>query len=244
MIRKATLTYLFVLSCSGVFGGCGMFGPTVNKTMRVEFKPYDAKEFRQEREGVIVEYKEIKELPPALIATVQACSKDTFLPLVDSKNNPIMEQIALASPGQVWDQVVLTNNTDHVLRLNQVIIRRFDPAGNEFEPLSKNDLLGMLLTNRPCMSTQKAVPQFKLVKMLDRNTEVLPKTSVTGWIAFQPAATDLPGTWKLAIYEVPVQTDEAGKVIKTTSFEIRSIAKKFQETYTGGKLTDRTEITH
>ena len=70
-----------------------------------------------------------------------------------------------------------------------------------------------------------------MVKIFDRNNEVLPKTTVTGWMFFKPAKVLMPGTWKLAVYEVPVVTDDAGRVTKTTKFDLRTVVKKFVDTY-------------
>ena len=53
----------------------------------------------------------------------------------------------------------------------------------------------------------------------------------TGFMVFAPPSLKIPGTWKLALYDVPVATDPAGKPTKTTRFELRSVMKKMVDTY-------------
>ncbi len=214
---------------------------TTRTFTRVEFKPYSAAEQVQEKEGVVFESHDVQEWPATFYADVQMCN-EARQPIIDSKGLPIMERISFAQSNQWWEKYSITNNTDHVLRLNRTIIRLFDPAGNEYEAVDKNEISATLLANRPCMTTHEALPRIKLIKMFDRNTEVLPKTTSTGWIAFSTASINLPGLWKVAIYEVPVEVDAAGVPTKTTHFEFRAIAKAYEEVWKGKELVSRTEL--
>ena len=69
--------------------------------------------------------------------------------------------------------------------------------------------------------------------MIDRNVELLPNlVTTTGWIGFQvPSLDQFSGTWKLAMYDVPTSTNEAGQTTRKTQFEIKTVATKFVDTY-------------
>lgn len=206
-------------------------GPVTYMQTRTAYKPYAEGESRQEKEGIIAELKHAKDFPAPFFATVQGCNQYGQL-LIDGNRNPVLEQVSFARPGQFWELMALTNQTDHVVRLNTVAIRVFDPGGNQLEPLSKDDLGARLLGERPCSSSQQALNQFRAIKVFDRNMEIVPGTTTEFWVAFQPPATDMPGVWKYAIYDVPVKVDQAGRTTKTTHFEMRVVATKFIDTYT------------
>lgn len=226
-------------------------GPQISKQVRYEWQDYNAAESKQTSEGITVENKPVKEFPPTFYVTVQDCDKNTGSPYVDDYKKPVMAKVPVTAPGQFWFQVAVTNNTDHVVRLNSVVIRFFDPASNQFEPLSKDDIAADYSSTRGACLVQasQGTSQIKSIKLVDRNAELLPNTTITGWLAFKPDKLDIPGVWKLSIYEVPVATDEAGKVTKTTKFEIRQVVKKFVDTYRSenafspSKLVETQEVT-
>jgi hypothetical protein len=106
---------------------------------RVVFDPYSPADSRQTKDGVVAELKFTREYPPSFIATVQRCDAAGRM-VVDSLGQPVNERVSMARPGQMWEQIALTNQTDHVLRLNSVVIRLFDPSGNQIEPLTWGSL--------------------------------------------------------------------------------------------------------
>lgn len=213
--------------------GCG---PTTRTAMRMGYKPYDVKEYRQTKDGLTVENKELKELPSQFFANGQACN-DQGVPVFKADlagkatNEPEIQKFSFLAPGQQVYQVAITNENENVVRLNSAVIRLFDPAGNALEPVSKEDAVSELIARRPCASTNVAVAQFKTIKFLDRNVELLPKMTWTGWLVFQPASNAMPGIWKLALYDLPTQTDPAGNVTRRTRFELRTVSTKYIDTY-------------
>ena len=223
-----TLKVSLFLSMVVFVAGCG---PKNFSKTRIGFKPFDAKEFRQEKSGLIIENKEVKTLPAQFFASVQACNRRGQA-LVDQTGAAITERIALVAPGQMWFKVAISNNTEHVVRLNRSVTRLFDPAQNQLEPLSKEDLTGDLMAARPCPTTAAATPHLGRIKLLKRDAEVLPHTTYTGWLAFRPLDRAMPGIWKLALYELPVEVDATGNPTKTTRFELRSVATKYVDHYT------------
>ena len=219
-----------------MLAGTAACGPLMKTQIRMEANPYDAKGWRQTKEGITVEMKEVKALPPEFSAQAQACNQNGQL-LVDAQNQPVIENVGLISSdyGENITKLSIANSTQHVLYLNRVIVHTIDPAGNKYDLLSKNQLESMLQSARPCPSTSGLLSRFATVKVFDRaNSEVDPGDSWTGYVITGPVNTDVflvPGMWKLALYEIPVATDAAGNVTKTTNFDLRTMVKKYVDTY-------------
>ena len=211
-----------VIAVGFALTGCGSVTYTRTRTV---FEPYAAAEGRQEKDGVVAELKFTRQTPQTFIANAQKCDQVGRL-LVDSLGRPIFEPVSLARPGQYWQQLALTNNTTHVLRMTEVVIRLFDPAANQIEPLTWGDLTSELMAMRPCPSSMQAIQQLRINKIFDRNMEIVPHTTATFWLAFRPPSMQMTGTWKFAIYEVPVNVDSAGRPTRTTGFDMRIVAKQ------------------
>ena len=177
----------------------------------------------------MAELKFTREYPPSFTATVQRCDAAGRM-IVDSLGQPVNERVSMARPGQMWEQIALTNQTDHVLRLNSVVIRLFDPSGNQIEPLTWGDIQAELMAVRPCQSSMFAVQQFRVNKVFDRNMEIVPGSTSTFWLAFRPPSVQMTGTWRYTVYEVPVRVDSTGRPTKTTQFDLRVTAKQIVDT--------------
>lgn len=223
-MKRFTLLLVTVLVWNA---GCG---PVMSQRDRWAWKAYDDKEWKQERDGIVVETRSRQTYPPEFVASAQKCNGNQLV--VDAiTSQPLMEQVNLLPPASLFWDITITNNTDHVVRLSRAVIRLFDPSGNQYEPLGIDDMQAMLSTNRPCPSTPQILPRLKMAKFYNRNVEIVPKTSFSGFVVFQPSAAAIPGVWKVAIYEIPSQTDKAGKVVKTVGFELRSIEQHFVDHY-------------
>jgi hypothetical protein len=220
----------FLLMTAGVVAFVAGCGPVTYTSTRIAYKPYAPGETRQEREGVVAEIHMPRGFGPEFFATVQACDRLGRL-VIDGNRNPLMEQISFVRAGQFWQLVALTNQTEHVLRLNGVAVRVFDPAGNQLEPLTKADLRARLLGERPCPSSHRAINQFQSIKVFDRNMEIVPGTTTTFWVPFNTPSLGMPGVWKIAVYDVPVRVDEAGRPTKTTRFEMRLVVTRLVDVY-------------
>lgn len=225
----------------GLASACG---PSISTQVRYDMQAFDQNENKQTKDGITVENKPVKEMPANFYATVEDCTRPP-----NQDGSPAMTNVQFPAVGQLWYQVAITNDTEHVVRLNSVIVRLFDPAGNQWESLTKDELVSEFQVNFPCPSGNKAVSKFRSIKLIERNAEILPHTTITGWLAFKPTDWRIPGMWKLAVYEVPIATDDAGKVTKTTRFEFRQVVKKFIDTYrqegmfSSPKLVDTKEVT-
>jgi hypothetical protein len=217
---------LVILAAVTTLAACG---PATFTRTRTEYAPMSAGEFRQEKDGVIVELRPGTQLPPNFFANVPRCDQLGRV-IVDRNGQPYMDQVSLARPSQIWQEMAITNHTDHVLRMNGVAIRLFDPSGGQFEALTRDDMAALLYNERPCFSTQQAGAVFRSVKIFDRNIEVVPGTTSTFWVPFLPAAKNMTGVWKFSVYEVPSKVDSTGRPTKTTQFHMRLVAKEITET--------------
>lgn len=220
----ATLATVLLLAACGT--------ATYTRT-RTEFSPASPADSRQEKDGIVAEIKfaQRSQLPPSFTATVQACDRVGALAFDKQSGRPIEEKVPLMRPGQYWEQLAITNNTNHVLRMNSVVIRLFDPSGGQYEPMNWGDLQTELMGLRPCPSTAVAINQFRVNKVFDRNMEIVPGSTSTFWVPFRPASMSMTGVWRFAIYEVPVRVDDAGRALKTTQFDIRVVSKQIVDTY-------------
>jgi hypothetical protein len=228
----------------GAFGllialvGCG---PATFTRKTIVWEPFDARENRQQRDNVTVELKFVDELPPSFFASAARCDALGRI-VVDKNGRPVMERISLGTNDQVWQQVAVTNDTQNVIRFNGVVVRLFDPAGTQYGVLTKADLQAELLSKRPCPSTQQAMGIFASNPIFDRNIEIVPGTTSTFWVAFRPATRAMQGVWKIALYDVPVSLDPAGRPLRTTRFETRIAVKEVSETYRRDSLMARPQL--
>jgi hypothetical protein len=227
-----------LVTAASLLAACG---PATFTRKSYLWAPYDARENRQQRDNVTVELKFVDELPPSFFATVARCDQLGRI-AVDKNGNTMAERITLGTNDQVWQQVAITNGTQNVLRLNGVVVRMFDPAGTQYNVMTLSDLRAELLSKRPCPSTQQAMGIFAVNPIFDRNIEVVPGTTSTFWVAFRPATRNMTGIWKIALYDVPVSLDPAGRPLRTTQFETRISVKEVSETYRRESLMAKPEL--
>lgn len=236
------------LGALGLLIGLAGCGPATMTRSTIVWEPFDARENRQQRDNVTVELKFVDQLPPSFFANAARCDALGRI-VVDKAGRPSMERISLGTNDQVWQQIAVTNDTQNVMRLNGVVVRLFDPAGSQYNVLTKADLQAELLSKRPCTSTQQAMGSFAANPIFDRNIEIVPGTTSTFWVSFKPATRTMTGVWKIALYDVPVSLDPAGRPLRTTRFETRITVKQVSETYQRDslmakpQLVERTETT-
>lgn len=230
LVAAASLAALSLTAC----------GPSIRTAVRYTSAPVADADLKQTRDGLTVELAALEKLPPELVVTLPSCSADGR-PVVGQDRQPILEPFALLSPARGEDvvRVTIVNGTDHVLRLGQSVVKLTDPAGNSYELLSKDDLIGLAGTERPCVPHAGA-SQLRTLKLLDRNVEIMPSSAWKGYAVFgvPTDAARQAGTWKYAFYEMPVKVDETGRPVKTARFEVRFLVKKLLDTYEVGLLGD------
>ncbi|MDD5430683.1 MAG: hypothetical protein PHP03_00435 [Candidatus Pacebacteria bacterium] len=238
---------LIILSAGAMFlfSGCGTM---TTQMVRFQYLPYDMNENAQTKDGLTVEEIDSRTPPDYLYFDYQKRDESgvKLFSGVESKYSsprPVMAKGCFMLRGQFWAQISITNNTDHVLRLNDTVIKLLDPVNDSSDPLTKENIIAEA-------SNVYRVPSYDLanyfggIKLIDRNVEVLPSMTFTGWIAFRPPNAENPGIWKVVIYEIPVRVDDAGLVKKRTRFEFRTIVKKIIETYEQDGMFGNKKLVH
>ena len=135
-------------------------------------------------------------------------------------------------------EATITNNTGHVIRFNRAVIKLQDESGNTYDCLSKQDLtirannvMNYYAVNKGhyFYDTTGILGGISILRIIDNNFELLPNNTQKGYIYFNlPPAYDryqydkFMGShqyFKLLLYELPVEADQAGEVKKTTNYE-------------------------
>lgn len=219
-------------------------GPTLSTQVRLDTMRAPDNTGQVSKEGLVVEVPDLKKIPEQFTIQAAACFADGT-PMVDSTTKaPDMKDAVGLPIGAELYQLKLSNQTDHVVRLQGAIIRLFDPAENQIEPVSKEDAIAAAtrtLSNQGVCNSEapKIMAALSTVKFIGPNTELLPGTTTTGYLLFFPQRPDLPGVWKLSLYEIPVKVDAAGSTIARTRFDFAYLRKKFEDTYSQEFMGDR-----
>lgn len=128
-------------------------------------------------------------------------------------------------------ELTILNDTGHILRFSRSVIRLQDDLGNSYEAAMKADLEDMVdayaqqfAARQMTIDIPTAKGRIKALKILDQNLELLPGLTEKVYATFnypQEAAQFLSGKsyLKLMLYEIPVETNDAGEVQKTTNIE-------------------------
>ena len=242
MFQIRRVPVVVALVCGALFTiGCG---PVLSTQVRMETVPAPDNTGQVFKEGLVVEVPDLKKLPEQFAIQAAVCGSDG-IPLVDASTRAPVVKDAVGLPiGAELYQLKLSNQTDHVVRLQGAIIRLFDPAENQIEPMSKEDAIAAAtrtLSNQGICSSEapKIMAALSTVKFIGPNTELLPGTTTTGYLLFLPQRPDLPGVWKLSLYEIPVKVDAAGSTIARTRFDFAYLRKKFEDTYSQEFMGDR-----
>lgn len=211
--------------------GCG---PVTFTQTRMSWVPGSPEEKKQTKEGITIESQTLYEWPADFYQSVQDCNGPNLSysrPTKRRAGEPIMVTQSILPAGAFLVQLNITNDTDHVIRMGNTAIALFDPADTQYEALGKDELIRYRMQERPCSSTNNLVMGIQTLKIIGANTELLPQRATKGYLVFIVAKKDLPGAWKSTIYDLPVETDAAGRPTKTVRFEFKSWAKKYIDTY-------------
>jgi Putative peptidoglycan binding domain len=233
---------LLSLAIAGVSLFLAACAPMTRTHTRMEFTPYAPGELRQEKDGITIEIGDRRvENDPSFQLRVFQCNAAGQL-IVDANRQPRVVNALINGQGQLWRQVQITNRTRHVLRLNGVVLRLFDPGATQYEPLTFDDIRADLGVRHPCGISPASEASMRAVKIFNRNIEIVPETTSSFWVAFKPATLMVEGVWKFAAYEIPSVVDEAGRPTRTTRFEMRLLAKMTSVTTTQDSPFERPRV--
>lgn len=124
-------------------------------------------------------------------------------------------------------RIRIHNGTEHSLQLRDVDVVLIDAADNENDMLSKSLIDDLLDIQWPCPNRNKLKASLAPVSIFSGNFRIRPNREKETYIFFQPITfQSSPGEWYLQFHNFPVRTNEAGHVIRKTSFEFLFIARK------------------
>lgn len=220
----------------------------------------------------------------ALAQTVKRTSLKTDKPIVDLDNlsieaTPISigqmkdhEELVVPVGKNFWAigagpafKLKLNNKNEHVIKLQNAVIKLADNAGNLYDVMGKE-----AMGNAQAKLVQETAEKYKsnpadTRKLIDDVKEKIDETRI-----FEPKAEILPGftgtyflffelpkksqkdleenaAWmqargpfKLMIFDVVTKTDAAGAATRKTKYEWALATKTFEETYENGKLVKST----
>lgn len=147
------------------------------------------------------------------------------------------EQVGIAVVPLPAFQVHITNNTGHIVRLTTAVFRLQNNVGKKFRTFSTAQELiawnmGYLASAVPDPTVQNQLgPQIQSaangLQLLSRSVELLKGDEWTGYLVFNMQTTkpsdymDIMASterFTLRLAEIPIETNDAGEVSKTTEF--------------------------
>lgn len=241
---RKTGTIVGVVMAAGIVTGCG---PTLSTQTRLEVGRPPGGTDSVSKDGLVVESPLVKEIPSQFVVRATVCGADGN-PLKDAMTSEVvMKDVTILPKGFEFYQLRLRNETDHVIRLQGSVIRLFDPGENQIEPQGKDDIVAAAMRGFAdlgiCASEMMKIQgALATIKVIGPNTELLPGTTTSGFLFFQPQNSAVPGVWKLSLYEIPVKVDASGNVTGKTRFDFPNLRKKFEDTYSQQLMGPRTLV--
>ena len=242
MRKTRTITALAMLA--GLAAGCG---PTLSTQTRLEVARPPGTSDSISKDGLVIDSPLMKEMPSQFVVRATACGADGN-PLKDPMTSEVVtKDVTVLPKGFEFYQLKIRNDTDHVIRLQGAVIRLFDPGENQIEPQGKDDIVAATMRDFADLGVcagemAKVQGALATLKLIGQNTELLPGTTTSGFLFFQPPDSAVPGTWKLSLYEIPVKVDASGNVVGKTRFDFPNVRKKFQDTYSQSLAGPKTLV--
>lgn len=227
LIRTIATTVVFIVGIALILGSAT--GPREVTQYKFEPKADSSTEFEQD--NLIVRIKAIdgtnyKKFPAFYTKTMYSHDqnvKKRWEDMIAICDFPVFE-------------MTITNNTGHILRFNKAVIKMQDDAGNLYDATMKSEQIEKAKEwiERRAVEDERfydkaIVSKTKKLKLIDNNFELLPNFTQKGYLLFN--LEDMSSRedyvnfvtssefFKVMLYEIPVVTDEAGVVSKTTNFQ-------------------------
>ena len=127
-------------------------------------------------------------------------------------------------------ELMITNNTNHVIRFNRVVIKLQDNNGQMIDSNVKKDLINnvnLIIKSYQAReididtSLVPVLSKIEKIDIIDENFELLPDMTQKAYLTFNIPKESLQTKQylKVILYDVPVKMDEAGNIAKATKFE-------------------------
>ena len=149
----------------------------------------------------------------------------------DTSKYKVIERKFLPDNAVVF-KVDIKSEINHVLGFEKSYFLLRDPQGNihKAKPIVADANWGYI---NWCATKEQASTYYDRMNSVRdfQSALVFPKDSYTAYVAFYPQTKDIPGDWKLLMYELPVATNNAGSPISTDHFYSKGIVKKWETTF-------------
>ena len=233
----------FAMACCAVLmSGCASSGadePEV-RIRTVEYFsiiPSDKASMRQEKEQVVVEDKG-EALDVVAPLQVQDCNgvrlrhtpreltgyDDSGWPQYKG-GDPVYVAVDPLD-GLYIRRVKISSNQEHVLRFGRLDAVLADGAGIDHNAISADILEQSIRARFPCASGNSIVASIRGLKVLGNDVRIRPGRSSELLAIFEGVDRTIEGDWTMELLDFPVATNEAGEVVRVTSFQFPLRVKK------------------
>ncbi|MEE9372529.1 MAG: hypothetical protein V3V00_05695 [Saprospiraceae bacterium] len=149
-------------------------------------------------------------------------------------------------------EVVISNNTDHIINLNKSAIRMVDDISNTYEAVGKGELHTKVNIYHNVIRNKGGIwditstsSKINRLRLLNKSTEILPGFTEKTYLSFDNPSlgkAELNSFFasrkylKVLLFQVPTRLDKAGNITRTQNFECYFDIKRIDKLlYADGK---------
>ena len=203
---------------------------TITKT-RYEFVPYQPGDLKQTKENITIECKPLHLYPEEFYINFQGCDSKTKQLSTYNDGTVKMERTIIIPDNLFIQEIKITNSTDKLIKLSSITIIARDPSNQPIYMLDNEGIANLLTFNKTYSSTNKLPNQLQHIKFIDHNSEILPNSTTTGYLIYNPIEPIFPGVWRLSMLDVPAKTNSSGQITKTVNFNFIFVQKEYCDTF-------------
>ncbi len=163
------------------------------------------------------------------LASMAASAAPAVTPAAsNAQTQKIVERPFLPS-NMIAFKVELKSDINHIINFEKSYFLLKDPTGpmNKAKALTADSSLPQ--KNWCATPEQSQAYHARMNSVRDMQTSIiLPKDSQTLYVGFAPSTKEIPGEWKLYMYEIPVTTNAAGMPTVTDHFNSKVVVKKWE----------------
>lgn len=147
----------------------------------------------------------------------------------------IIERKVADANDMIFD-VSLESKINHILSFEKSHFVLIDPNGKKYFP-SDVKMDSNWENKNWCATDEQRENYTNLINGMTSMPSVMvyPKGSFSGIVKFSTSNRNVPGNWKLQMFEVPVMTNAAGQVSVTDHFSSNAIVEKWETTFKKSK---------
>ena len=166
------------------------------------------------------------------LATMAASAAPAVAPAAQNgQTQKVVEKPFLPS-NMIAFKVELKSDINHIINFEKSYFLLKDPNGHMHKAKSITADASWAQQNWCATPEQSKAYQTRMNTVRDMQSSIiLPKDSQTLYVGFAPNTKEIPGEWKLYMYEIPVTTNAAGITTATDHFNSKVVVKKWETTF-------------